>query len=240
MSESGKVNIEEKMGYTWIVLPDAINMDSYAAIENEIGLALRRKNVHVILDLSNTNDIFSSGLGLIIRVRKQVYELNGSICLVNVSRKIRGILKTVSLDKVLPLYATDVEFEISQDQFRKHFGGGPFGFVFIARIENGIYRINFSGQMSVEQDLSAIHDFKRDAAVGCCIFDLTGLDMIDSTGAALIIKLIKDIHNHGGTSLAYGATPSVTELFTLLGLDEYVTLCADERSALKKLEDLNN
>lgn len=235
MQESGMVKIENKMGYTWIVLPDAINMESYASIEKEISRNLPKKNVYVIVDLSNTNNLYSSGLGLIIRVRKQVYELNGSLCLVNVSQKIRSVFEAVHLEKLFPLYTTDVEFVISQEQFRDRVTAGAFGFVFIARIENGVYRINFSGQMTVEQDLSAIYGFKPDAAVGCYIFDLTGLDMIDSTGAAILIKLVTDIHKHGGTSLAYGATPGVAELVDLLGLDEYIALCADERSALGRI-----
>ncbi len=236
MSPKERVIIKEKFGNVWIVLPDDIDMDTYGLLEEEIRQALSGEHVRVVVDLSNTNDLFSSGLGLIIRIRKQVCELNGSLCLVNVSEKIQGILKAVNLDKIFPMYATDVEFEISPEQFQKHFNENKVGFVFIAYIENGIYRINFSGQMTVEEDLSKIQDFRRDAAIDRYIFDLTGLDLIDSTGAAALIRIVKDIHEHGGTSLAYGATPSVAELVNLLGLDEYVTLSFDERSALLSMQ----
>jgi anti-anti-sigma factor len=235
MGEPGTLKIGKRMGFTWIVLPDAINMDTYGPIEKEVGRVLIEKNIQVVVDLSNTNNLFSSGLGLIIRVRKKVYELNGSICLVNVSQKIRSVFETVHLDKVLPLYATDVEFEISQEQFRKCFSAEKYEFVFVARIENGIYRINCSGHMTVEQNLTAFRDFAWDVAVGCSIFDLTGLDMIDSTGVAMLIKLVKDIHDRGGTNFAYGANQSVTEVVNLLGMDEYVKLFSDERSALQSI-----
>jgi anti-anti-sigma factor len=236
MNQTDRAVIQEKMGCKWIVLPDAINMDTYASIEDELHRTLAGENIQVVVDLSNTNNLFSSGLGLIIRVRKHVYELNGSVCLVNVSDKIRAVFEAVRLDKLFPLYATDVEFEISHEQFRKYFTGRKIGLIFIARVENGMYRLNFSGQLTVEQDLSPIQGFKRDAAFDRYVFDLTGLDMIDSTGAAALIKIVKDIHEHGGTSLAYGANPSVSELINLLGLDEYVALRADERSALMSIK----
>jgi|WetSurMetagenome_2_1015567.scaffolds.fasta_scaffold248872_2 anti-anti-sigma factor len=232
------VTIKKKMGCTWIELPNAIDMDSYDLIEEEIHTMLSGKNVQVVVDLSNTIDLFSSGLGLIIRLRKRVCELNGCLSLVNVSEKIKGIIKAVNLDKLFPLYSTDVEFEISQEQFQGHLTGKNVGFVFIAHVENGSFRINCSGQMTVEQDLLPIQNFRRDPRVGRYIFDLTGLDMIDSTGAAALIKLLKDLHQHGDVSFAYGATPSVAELVNLLGLDEYVTLCTDERSALANVKKL--
>jgi anti-anti-sigma factor len=232
MNAKSAPKIEEKSGRVWVTLPDAIDMDSYASIENEITRAIAADRAQVVLDLSSTSQLFSSGLGLIIRVRKVVLERNGAVYLVNVSGKIKGIIEAVNLDGLFPLYATDVEFEISQEQFRTQAGGRKVGFVFISRIENGIFRIHCSGQLTVEQDLSSIHAFARDGSIGHYIFDLTGLDMIDSTGAAIFIKITKDIHEHGGRNLAYGATPSVAELITLLGLDEYITLLPDERSAL--------
>jgi anti-anti-sigma factor len=232
MNESGTVQIEERRGCTWIVLPDAVTIDSYSSIEEEVGRVLVGKNIRVVVDLSKTNDLFSSGLGLIILIRKKTLALDGTIFLVNFSRKIRSVLEAVRLDKVFALYATDVEFEISQEQFGKHFNGKEVGFVFIARIEDGVYRINLSGYMAVDQNLSACQDFVRNSSIDRYVFDLTGLDLIDSTGAAMLIRLVRDIHEHDAMCLAYGVNQSVAELLNLLGMDEYVFLCADERSAL--------
>jgi anti-anti-sigma factor len=186
----------------------------------------------IVVDMALTSNLYSSGIGLLIRLRKRLFELKGSIWLVNVSQKVRDLLEAVNLDKIFPLYATDVEFEISQEQFAKRLGAHKFGFVFVARIEGSIFRINCSGAMTAEQNLAAISRFQRNETVGSYIFDFIGLDTVDSTGAAILIKLLQDIHDHGGKSYAYGANQGVAELFEILGMDEYVTLVADERSAL--------
>ena len=233
MANPSDVTIQEKMGCTWVVLPDAITMNAYAPIETEIDRAISEKSAQVVLDLSQTNNLFSSGLGLLIHVSKRVCELNGSIWLVNVSRKIREILEAVRLDTRFPLYATDVEFEISREQFKQRVGGNrKFGFVFIAQIEDGMYRINCSGNMTSDQDLSAASRFTQDETVDRYVFDLTGLDVIDSSGVAVLIKLVKDIREHGAIIVAYGASQDVAELMALLGMDEYVMLLPDEASAL--------
>jgi anti-anti-sigma factor len=237
MAQSYGVTIEEKMGFTWVVLPNAVDMDSSPAIEKEIADAIARQgeNGGVVVDLALTNDLYSSGIGLLIRLRKRLFESKGAIWIVNVSQKIRELLESVHLDKVFSLYATDVEFEISQEQFTRRLGAQKFGFVFVARIEDGIFRINCSGSMTAEQNLSALSRFTRNETVVRYLFDFIGLDTIDSTGAAILIKLFQDIHDHGGTSYAYGANQSVAELFEILGMDEYVTLAADERSALERV-----
>jgi anti-anti-sigma factor len=234
MASAGSVIIEDKMGFTWVVLPNAVNMDSCPAIEKEIGRVLVRsgESARVVVDLSLTRDLYSTGMGLLIRLRKRLFESKGSIDLVNVSQRIRDLLEAVHLDKIFPLYATDVEFEISQEQFAKRLGAHKYGFVFVARIEDGIFRINCSGSMTAEQDLSAISRFKRNETVTHYLFDFVDLDTADSTGAAILIRLFQDIHEHGAASYAYGANQGVAELIEILGMDEYVTLVADERSAL--------
>ena len=183
-----------------------------------------------------STSLYSSGIGLLIRLRKRIFEAKGSICLVNVSQKIRGVLESIHLDKIFTIYATDVEFEISQEQFTRLLNDKKFGFVFVARIENGVYRINCSGSMTAEQDLSGLSRFKRNKAVFRYLFDFLGLDLIDSTGAAILIKLILDIRENGGSCYGYGARQSVAELIGLLGMDDYLTLLADERSALAAVQ----
>ncbi|MGB7566421.1 MAG: STAS domain-containing protein [Chitinivibrionales bacterium] len=239
MDEPEALKIENKSDFVWITLPDSVNMDTYKAIEEKIESRLDAACVRVVLDLSKTSNLFSSGLGLIIRVRKWVAKSNGFICLVNVSRKIRAILETVHLDKVFTIYATDVEFEISQEEiFKKRLFGDTFGFVCVSRIENGMYRINLSGHMTVDQNLSVINNFKPNYKIMYHVFDLTGLDVIDSSGAHIFMKLLMNIDQHDGKSVAYGANDTVASLAEILGINEYLHFCEDERSALEGIQKL--
>ncbi len=227
------LTIDTKMGNLWITLPDSINTNTHETVKLLIMQAITGENVKVVIDFSKTNSLFSSGLGLIILIRKKVCELNGSLCLVNVSGKIRHVLETVCLDKMYCIYPTDVEFEISQEeQFKRRFTGKEFGFIFIARMERGICRINLSGHMTIEQDLSAIHHFTLDDKVTRFIFDLTGLDLIDSAGTTILSKLLMAIHGQGGKSVAYGTNDGVVEILKIIGLNDYISFSEDEHSAI--------
>ncbi len=239
MEDVPALKIENKMDYVWVTLPDSINMDTYKTIEDAIQASLSGAYPRVVVDLSETDNLFSSGLGLLIRIRKSIGQSNGFLCLVNVSQKIRSLLETVHLDKVFTIFATDVEFEISQEEiFKKRVLGAKFGFVCISHVENGMYRINLSGHMTVDQNLSAISDFKPDYKISYHVFDLTGLDMVDSSGAHILMRLLMNIHEHEGKSAAYGVNADVAALAEILGMDEYLKFYCDERTALQEIAKL--
>jgi anti-anti-sigma factor len=236
MNEHGNAELTEKFGFQWIILPACINMDNYSSVGQCIHDAITKTNNKVVVDFSRTVDLYSSGLGLIIRIRKQVCELGGVIYLVNVSKKIRSIFESVRLDKIFTMYATDIEFEISQEQFTDVISGDKFGYVFITRIENGLCRINLSGHMTLAQDLSQIHNFKPMDRIVWYVFDLTGLDLVDSAGVNTLIKLTMSIANHKGKCIAYGLNENVNGLVKLLGMDEYIIIVQDERLAIEIVE----
>jgi anti-anti-sigma factor len=225
---------ERKHGALWIVLPNSITMENSRDVENGIMAAAGPDAARVVVDLSGTGTLFSSGLGLLIRVRKQVCDRKGYICLVNVSRKIKSLLEEVHLDRIFDIFATDVEFEISQkDIVRNKLFGTNIGFVFAACRENGLYRINLSGYLTYDQDLSHLKGFVPEASVPGYVFDLAGLDLIDSTGFGIISRLLTDIKNAGGFSVAYGANDIIADLINLVSLQEMISLFPDERSALQ-------
>jgi anti-anti-sigma factor len=70
------------------------------------------------------------------------------------------------------------------------------------------------------------------------IFDLTGLDLIDSSGAHILMKLLMNINLHDGKSVAYGANETVASLAEILGMNEYLHFFEDERSALEGIKKL--
>lgn len=233
MERKLSIALEERMGYIWITLPDSIHMDNYRQIETDILSHLTGKGDRVVLDLSATQNLFSSGLGLIIRLRKFVGSGKGYICVVNVSHKIRDLLESVHLEKVIPIYATDVEFEISQDDiWKQRLLEDGLRFIFLTQLENGICRINLSGYMTATQDLSEISRFLPIESVSSYVFDLTGLDIVDSYGTRVLRELFIRISRKSGRCIAYGANELVTEL---LKVDEFAAMISfheNERDAL--------
>jgi anti-anti-sigma factor len=225
------VEIKNKLGYIWVVLPDSVTMESNLAIESSLVPRLSGKGDKVVFDFGHTNNIFSSGLGLIIRFRKQVIENGGNVCLVNVSRRLRELFATLNLDRVFQIYSTDVEFEISRDEFMTE-KLGSHEFVFIAQIEKGIYRISLSGKMMSGSDLDACRSFMPDRTIKMYLIDLGGLEIIDSGGVAVFGSFLERITTSGGICHAFGATEIVKDLLQVLELDSQLKFHENEQQAL--------
>jgi anti-anti-sigma factor len=236
MKTAGSISVTVKNGFLWIAMPDSITMDNYVRIEEQIVEAVAGSCTRVVLDMAVTRNLFSSGLGLLIRIKKYLDERNCTLFLVNVSHKIQDILAAVHLDKLFPVYATDVEFEISQDDILgTQASAGKTGFVFVAKIENGAYRISMSGTCGMGRDLSRLSAFSPDRKIRWYVFDLTGLDMVDTAGIHLIAQLFMGIRDMKGSVVTYGADGSVKDLMDVLNLTDFVVFCKNERDALKAI-----
>ena len=154
--------------------------------------------------------------------------------LVNVPEQVFDMFAALNLDKVFRIYATDVEFEISQDDFmKKKEADEKLGFLFVAKIEEGSFRINISGEMTNAFDLSACRELKPSADAKLYLFDLSSLEAIDSSGADALLDLTKRIAASGGRSRAYGTPGMILETMSLLGADRHLTFFSDEKTAFE-------
>jgi anti-anti-sigma factor len=234
MKKAGGITVAVKNGFLWIAMPDSITMDNYVKIEEEIVDAVAGPNTKIVLDMAATRNLFSSGLGMLIRLKKHLDGKKSALYLVNVSHKVKDILASVNLDNLFSIYATDVEFEISQeDILEKQTRDVKTGFTFAARTEGGVCRISMSGTCGLGRDLSRLGAFSPDRNIKCYVFDLTGLDMVDTAGIHLIAQLFMRIRDMHGSVITYGADQSVKDLMDVLNLTDFVIFCADEREALK-------
>jgi anti-anti-sigma factor len=232
--EENKMKVENRHGFLWVVLPDSINMNDCREIESAIEKNLNGKEYRVVLDLSETVNVFSSCLGLMIRIRKVVHEKNGVVCLVNVSERIRNLFFTINLDKVFPVYATDTEFEISQSDVwnRRNLERGP-GFIFVSQCEGGVCRINISGELTNNRKTDDCANFNLVPDIKEYIIDLSGLEMIDSYGSAVFGNLIRKINASGGRCRVFGADELIAETIHLLGANCGTEFFSDEQAAVK-------
>jgi anti-anti-sigma factor len=234
MKTAGAITVAVKNGFLWIAMPDSISMDNYVKIEEEIVDAVEGPNTRIVLDMSATRNLFSSGLGMLIRLKKHLDKQKCEFVLVNVSHRLQDILVSVNLDKLFSVYATDVEFEISQeDILAKRARDEKSGFVFDARIEKHMYRISMSGACRMGKDLSRLAAFSPDRSIRYYVFDLAGLDMVDTAGIHLCAQLFVRIRDMGGAVVTFGADESVRDLMDVLNLTDFVRNYDGEREALK-------
>lgn len=115
MAKTFNPSIEERLGCLWITFKDPIDMDNYKIIENSVTQIIKESNLQkVVIDLSKTSSLFSSGLGVIMRVHILAKENNKEIFIVNASERMLEGLEAMNLDKVLTIYSTTDAFESEQ------------------------------------------------------------------------------------------------------------------------------
>ena len=232
------IDVEERSGYTWITIPNTLSMDNYQFIERQIESRLENKPKRVVLDLIYVHQFFSTGISLILRLNKRIVELGGMLWLVNVSEKCREYLISVNLDKVLQIFPTDLEFEILGDESReKKLLNNDMKFICVAKMEKDICHINLVGSMTIEYNVSQCNKKIYIKKVKQYMFDLTGLDMIDSSGAYNLRDVISEIKEHKAQCVAFGSNRVITKLLKLLSIDKIMPLYDNERKALNALKE---
>ncbi len=228
------LSIEHKMGSIWITLPDGISMYNSRDIEKSI-VGNLEKSSSLVLDFLNTRNLFSSGLGLIIRIRKAATEMDCKLCLVNVTGKIRELLSALNLSKLLTIYATDVEYELSRSDLWKEGVIKSLGFLFVAQIENQIYRINVSGEMINGAKFDLCEKFIPSPEIAIYIFDFSNLELIDEIGATQLLLLTSKIRNSNGECRAFGLEDWLRETIEVFGAATCMKFYDDEKSAINNL-----
>lgn len=236
MDTMSQFSVTQEDGFVRIVLPDAIGMDDRFTIENKIEAYLSGNNCQLVLDFSLTTALYSSGIGLLIQLQKLAKEKEIAIALVNVSKKFRDLLAGVHLDRVFQVYSTDVEFELSKDEiWGKKVSEGENNFIFIPQIEDGVYRLTFSGQMTSLHDLSLLSEFAPDESVEYYVFNLENLDMIDTYGAQLFNDFIEKIQNLSKKCILFGANQVIQNLFDIFPSVNAYTFFKTEKEALESI-----
>lgn len=115
MAKTFNPSIEERVGCLWITFKDSIDMDNYRIIEDNVLHKIKESNLQkVVIDLSKTTALFSSGLGVIMRMHLLAKENKKEMFIVNASERMREGLEAMNLDKVLIIYSTTKEFESKQ------------------------------------------------------------------------------------------------------------------------------
>lgn len=241
MTQPIPVKIENKVDYIWVTLPRTLNMDNYTQVEERINSNVQGKNLKVVIDLIDIQYLYSSGIGLLIRLRNNIAKNNGSLWLVNVNEKCKDNLTSMKLDKIFTIYSTDLEFELSQDAiWEDKLANDNIDFLCVYQIEDDICRINLSGRMTTTNNLSSFNSSIYTDTISYYVFDLTGLEMIDSRGAYFLVDFIMALKKKNAKCTAYGANDVVTELIDLIGIGEMIPCYKNESQALEALKKDDN
>lgn len=111
MALSGKLQIENRQGFLWIIMPKSITATNLLSIQKRIESHISGSSERVVIDLVNMDTVNSVLASLIINIRNRINDSGGAIGLVNVSKKCMVKLQLMQLDRVLTVYEDESEIK---------------------------------------------------------------------------------------------------------------------------------
>jgi anti-anti-sigma factor len=99
----------------------------------------------------------------------------------------------------------------------------------------GVAVLDLHGEINADAEaaLTAAYDEAGARDPAAIVFNFAGVDYINSTGIALIVGLLARARATRRRLLAYGLSEHYVEIFAMTRLADFMTICADEASALE-------
>jgi len=102
-----EINITELSNHLAVLsIPGRITAATAPEVKNRIKSLLSSGHIDLVLDLSQTTFIDSSGLSAIVFGLKQTREAGGSLKLACLQSEVQSIFKLTMLDRVFEMYST--------------------------------------------------------------------------------------------------------------------------------------
>ncbi len=106
---------EVEKGYVVLSIIGDLVMWSLQDAKEEVQKLISQNKVKLVLDLSRTNYIDSSGLGFFIGTLKKLKNAGGDLLLINLNTYIYGIFQLIHLQDIIDIYN---DFEEASQNFK--------------------------------------------------------------------------------------------------------------------------
>ena len=149
------------------------------------------ENGHVMLDLSNTTFVDSTGIGLLIRLRKRARELGYEFYLIAPRPPVVAALRMMKLDEFFTVQASVAGAQFIMDSVAR----SP---VVSSVMEATELRIRWSGEVTVlnavELGVHTESELSQTSPGMRVVIDLSRVVFVDSTGIGLMLRFKKNLH----------------------------------------------
>lgn len=219
-----------------IELPDPLDASVVGEIKDELKQMIQNAS-KIVLDLSNVYFMDSSGLGLLLTLWRRAGAGNRKIFLVGIQPPIYRFFKLSrtldffensmlpNLDEVIALLSRKSDFS---------------SFHYLAVIRDNAVVFHLYGELDAprirDTDLNAVIETlgQRNA-----IFNLSGLNFIDSAGMHLFIQIQRHAARHGRSCIFCGLQPTVRQMLEILRLDRLFAVAENVYEAQDLLARIN-
>lgn len=100
-------NISRRQDRLWVIMPGVVDMDNGKQLENRILMELANIRSDLVLDCAKTHALYSSGLGILIRLHSAVQQMGTKLMMVNVNEEVREVISNVGLNLLLRIFESE-------------------------------------------------------------------------------------------------------------------------------------
>ncbi|MBS3809431.1 MAG: STAS domain-containing protein [Desulfobacterales bacterium] len=214
-----------------ISLPDPLDASVVEEIKQEIKHLIEIAS-KVVLDFSAVNFMDSSGLGLLLSLWRTAAAKDREIFIINIRPPVYRFLR---LSRTLDFFEKNMCENIDDviDMLCRRSDSAPFYYLALIRGNAAVFH------MYGELDASRVIDMDFNAVIDTigekhAVFNLYGLDFIDSSGMQFFVKIHRYTAANGRTCILCGLREHVYQVFRILRLDRMFLITND----LSEAEDV--
>ncbi|UCD90306.1 MAG: STAS domain-containing protein, partial [Desulfobacterales bacterium] len=220
-----------------INVPDTLDAAVVKTVRDEFERIVSHPT-NTVLDFSQTDFIDSSGIGLLVSLRRKAVNVQKELFIIGIKSSTRRFLK---LSRILDLFKDRIFNTLNEvTAFIKEKSDLPSFYYFnIVRPEDVIFHligILDAAQMAA-LDVEAVI---KEIGNKDCIFNLMDLTFIDSSGIMFFLKIQKHVAKQEKVCLLFGMQDNVKQMFRITKLDRLFKITQDMLSAEKLLEETRN
>lgn len=211
----------QKTAIKIISLPDPLDASVIGEIKEELKQMIRQAP-KIVFDLSRVKFIDSSGLGLLLSLWRTAAAKNREIFLVGIRPPVYRFLR---LSRTLDFFEKSmcVTIEDVIDILARRSAASSFYYLAVIRGNAAIFHMygELDAPRVIDIDFNALTETigGRNA-----VFNLSGLDFIDSAGTHLFIKIQRYAARHGRICILCGLRQHVRRMFQILRLERLFTI----------------
>jgi len=220
-----------------ITVPNTLDAAVVKTVRDEFEKKVSQYS-NTVLDFSQVDFIDSSGLGLLVSLRRKAVNEQKELFITGIKSSTQRFFE---LSRIFDLFKDRIFNTLSEvAAFIKEKADFPSFYYFnIVRHEDVIFHL--IGVLDAAQmaalDVEAVI---REIGNKDCIFNLKDLTFVDSSGIMFFLKIQKHVSKQGKVCLLCGLQDNVKQMFRITKLDRLFKITQDMLSAEKLLEGTRN
>jgi anti-anti-sigma factor len=108
----------EKDKFQVIDIAGKINrLNDSLELKELVGELQEKNNHNIAINLSNVTYLDSGGVNAVVTSYNMITKKNGNLVLINPNDYVRNLLEVLGLNKIVPIYSSEEEFDNDQENY---------------------------------------------------------------------------------------------------------------------------